>query len=117
MVASIVSQGTLVSVVRGFQMVRDNAVSFSEYSVRSVRASGFQALFFEPISAQSWFSAVRHFCGVPIGCFSGSGNITNRPRPTRENLAALRGSVSGRAARLNCYIALKNEALKIRGVE
>ena len=36
-------------------------------------------------------------------CFSGSGNITNRPSPTRERSAALRGSVRGRAARLNRY--------------
>ena len=102
--ASVVSQGTLVSVVREFQMVRDNAVSFSEYSVSFVRGFGFQAPFFVPSSAQSWFSAARHCCGVPVGQFSVSGNITNRPRPTRENIVALRGTVRGRAARLNRYV-------------
>jgi len=41
----------------------------------------------------------------PVLCFNGSGNITNRPSPTRESVAALRGSVRGRAARLKRYAA------------
>jgi len=34
--------------------------------------------------------------------------LTNRPRPTRGSFVALRGKVSGRAARLNRY-AIKQD--------
>jgi len=36
--------------------------------------------------------------------FSANGNITNRPSPTRESIAALRGFSRGRAARLKRYV-------------
>ena len=74
----------MVSVVRGQGMVRVNVASF-----------------FMPLLGRGKnLSASRCSEKQPVLCFSGSGNITNRPSPTRESIAALRGPVRGRAARL-----------------
>jgi hypothetical protein len=82
----------VVSVVRGQSMVRDNVASFFVPSFIRERS----------------LSASRCLEKQGVLCFNGSGNITNRPRPTRGSLAALRGSVRGRAARLKRYIAKKH---------
>jgi len=73
-------------------MVCDNVASFFVPSLFSVRG----------------LSLSRCSEKQSVLCFNGSGNITNRPSPTRESIAALRGSVRGRAARLKRYIAKKH---------
>jgi hypothetical protein len=63
-------------------------------------ASFFVSLFIGKRSVfPSYCSEMQH-----VLCFSGSGsgsgNITNRPSPTRESFAALRGECLGRAVQL-----------------
>ena len=95
MVVPFVSKDKLVSAARGCEMASMNMASF----------------FVPSFGRGLMLSPSRCSEKQLVLCFNGSGNITNRPSPTRRRSAALRGSVRGRAARLKRYIAVKERGL------